>query len=92
MPWIQKKNPRSWGSSITPTSRVWGFPEVVIAFERPQKRWPDGTDRIADMEVTAAEPPRSGPDQMQVSMLPSPSGTFQSILVNNPGGASVGRS
>ena len=27
---------------------------------------------------------------MQVSMLPSPSGAFQSILVNNPGGASVG--
>ena len=27
---------------------------------------------------------------MQVSMLPSQSGAFQSIIVNNPGGASVG--
>ena len=45
------------------------------------------------MEATAArERKKWSPNQMQVSMLPSQSGAFQSIIVNNPGGASVGRS
>ena len=44
-------------------------------------------------KIWKLQPPRIhqvGPNQMQVSMLPSQSGAFQAIVVNNPGGASVG--
>ena len=58
MPW-KKTNPRSWGSSITPNFEGF-FPKWSSLFERPQKRWRDGADRIEDMEATAAEDPPSG--------------------------------
>ena len=83
MPWIQKQTLGVGALVLPPTSRVWGFPEVVIFFERPQKkmaRWNRPYRRYGGYSRRGSTKKWS-PNQMQVSMLPSQSGAFQAIVV-----------
>ena len=58
MPWIQKTNPRSWGSSITPNFEGLGVsPEVVIAFLNGLKK-KDGEMEPTVSQIWKLQPPR----------------------------------
>ena len=58
MPWIQKTNPRSWGSSITPNFEGLGVsPEVVIAFLNGLKK-KDGQMEPTVSQIWRLQPPR----------------------------------
>ena len=98
MPWIQKTNPRSWGSSITPNFEGFDFPgfEVKRACEverlglNRKKRWRDGTAGIADRAI--AEPGSTGVPTQVVNTATS-SGSQKSLpIAFNHTGERVGSS